>query len=203
MTVLETHDDVAQDRDLVVSRWLIITTAQIIPAEQFFYLFMRELTHSITNFNFPKSHFSAIGDGECRREEIRLEQCFHGFRVAPRSTLAPTVFWRRIASSWASSGQSTAKEMKILRKPFIPRRHQKQKRGLPCDGWERQSDDCALGPGSGQWTCGIESPYVPNILRMLHNLWATDGIAWQDKAKIPWDSFGDQLCGDANDETLQ
>ncbi|OAA70758.1 Zn(2)-C6 fungal-type DNA-binding domain protein [Akanthomyces lecanii RCEF 1005] len=59
--------------------------------------------------------------------------------------------------------------------------------------------DLNLGDGPELST----DPDMPDMLPMLHNMWATGGIAWQDVDKILWDSFGDQVGGDANSWALQ
>ncbi|OAA57760.1 hypothetical protein ISF_07001 [Cordyceps fumosorosea ARSEF 2679] len=72
--------------------------------------------------------------------------------------------------------------------------------------WGR-SAGCPVMGGSGgvaiaQWDVGLgetpalsTDPDMPDMLPMLHDMWSTGGVGWQDLDKIPWDAFGDEQLG--------
>ncbi|KAJ3496294.1 hypothetical protein NLG97_g2753 [Lecanicillium saksenae] len=69
-----------------------------------------------------------------------------------------------------------------------------------------RSAACPVMGGSGgavieQWDLGhghppalSADPDMPDVLPMLHSIWSTEGVGWQDLDKIPWDSF-DRVTG--------
>lgn len=77
-----------------------------------------------------------------------------------------------------------------------------------------RSAGCPVMGGSGgeaiaQWDMELgeapaisTDPDMPDALPMLHSLWATGGIEWQDSVRIPWDSFGGEGGGGSSGWTL-
>ncbi|XWW95780.1 hypothetical protein V2A60_003747 [Cordyceps javanica] len=142
-------------------------------------------------------------DWPSAREEIRLEPFLLRFSRGSAEGTDPNGI---LAANRVVLG--------ILASKFSQRQKSLAGEASAAAPWGR-SAGCPVMGGSGgatiaQWDLGLDQtpvlstdPDMPDVLPMLHNMWETGGVAWQDLDKIPWDSFGDQVDVGANNWVMK
>ncbi|OAR02979.1 hypothetical protein LLEC1_05647 [Akanthomyces lecanii] len=75
--------------------------------------------------------------------------------------------------------------------------------GCPAMGGSGEVTTAHRGLGVGNVPALSTDADMPDMLPMLHSMWATGGTAWQDMDKIPWDLLGAHAGGDGDNWAVQ